>query len=78
MKINVTLSAYEGDKFPDADELFEQYVLGELRRQYPTARIDISTAQGRTRVFVDGEPDQALASEIASDWWTAFCESFAC
>ena len=72
-RINVTLSAYEGDSFPNADELFEAYVLAELTRQHPTAKIDVSTAQGRTRVSIDGEPDQDLASEIAADWWEQFC-----
>lgn len=76
VRINVTLSAYEGDGWPEADDLFEGYVREELQRQHPGALIDVSTAQGSTRVFVDGEPDQQLAQEIAADWWAAFCESF--
>lgn len=74
-RINVTLSTYEGDAFPDADELFEAYVLAELKRQHPAAVIDVSTAQGQSRVVIDGEPDQALAQEIGADWWAAFCEA---
>jgi hypothetical protein len=74
-KIHVTLSAYEGDDFPNADDLFENYVLAELHRQHPNAHVEISTAQGSTRMFVDGEPNQDLAQEIGSDWWSAFCEA---
>jgi hypothetical protein len=74
-RINVTLSAYEGSGFPNADEQFEQFVLATLVATYPDATIEVSTAQGSTRVFVDGEPNEELAQEIGSDWWEAFCAS---
>ncbi len=73
--IHVTLMSYEGDDFPDADRLFEAYVLELLGKTYPGARIEVSTAQGDTRVFLDGEEDRDLAAEIGADWWTAFCET---
>jgi len=72
-KLNVYLSTYEGDNFPDADELFETYVRSQLRLQYPEADVLVSTGQGNTKVFADGMPDEALASEICQDWWETFC-----
>ena len=70
--IHVTLSPYEGDSFPDADSLFEDYVLAELARQHPSTKIEVSTALGKTRVFIDGEPDDDMAAEIGCEWWDRF------
>lgn len=81
MRINVTLSAYEGDAFPDADTLYEAFVRERLAELYPTATVNVSTAQGRTKVYAyptagkpwDDEISQDLTTECAVTWWEEFC-----
>lgn len=73
MHINVTLGAYEGDDWPNADELYEDYIREQLAERYPTAKLDVSSAQGRTQVYVDGEPDEDLRQLCSTVWWDEFC-----
>lgn len=74
--INVTLAAYEGDDFPEADGGYEAYVRAYLAREYPEAAINVSTAQGFTKVFVNGAPDDHLRYYLSNELWSEFCSTF--
>ena len=78
-RINIYLSPYEGDDFPDADDLYEDFVLDAAHHLYPDAEIDVVTRLGKTEVFVyvDGKPADFEGEEMTAmcevDWWEEFC-----
>jgi hypothetical protein len=79
-RINATLSAYDGDGWPTADEEFIAYCTERLRAAYPQAELStVTAAVGCTHVFAytaSGPDDDAtteLTALCAQDWWEEFC-----
>lgn len=80
-RINVTLSVYEGDDFPEAAG-FPEYVAERIAAGWPGSEVEISEVPDgqETRVFVYGGPGDAddVAAEITDmakvDWWNDFCD----
>lgn len=82
-RINVQLSAYEGDAFPNADDLYQAWVQARLEKLYPGVKIDVVTMLGQTHVWAypsAGPADYDVSNELTSlckaDWWEEFCDSF--
>lgn len=79
--INVTLGVYEGDDWPESDDLYRSFVAARLRASYPAAELDISTGAD-TRVFAHGGhgQDSKVSDELTrfarEEWWEEFCASF--
>ena len=76
-RINVTVTAYEGDAFPEAEH-YPEFVADRIASLY-SAKVDCSEGQA-TRVFLYGFDDQGntdLEDEIKSvvqvDLWEEFC-----
>lgn len=72
--INVTVTPYEGDDFPEAAK-FDEYVSGWLVEHYKDAGpCEVTTTFGsKNEIFVDGEPE-ADANDLLIACWDTFAE----